>query len=131
MKNNPTTLRARQLRRAGNLAECALWNVLRRKQLGGYKFVRQQPIGPYYADFASRSCKLAIELDGSQHFENDHDRQRDAYFQSVGYSVLRFPAVSVLQDVRVVCDTILAALEGRLQAVIIAPDLRYVSASVA
>ena len=64
---------ARTLRRAQTLrndrtdAEGLLWHYLRNKQLGGYKFRRQQPIGRYIVDFACLPEKLLVELDGGQH----------------------------------------------------------------
>ncbi len=62
-----TTNRARSLRQSDNDAEAKLWTELRNRRLNGYKFVRQVPIGKYFADFACRSEMLVVELDGSQH----------------------------------------------------------------
>jgi very-short-patch-repair endonuclease len=63
------TDRARRLRRTDNDAETKLWSQLRDRRLGGHKFVRQVPIGNYFADFACRDCMLVVEVDGSQHAE--------------------------------------------------------------
>ncbi|TIP32026.1 MAG: DUF559 domain-containing protein, partial [Mesorhizobium sp.] len=71
--------RARELRHGDNQAEAILWNELKARKLGGYKFVCQMPIGPYFADFACRSQKLIVELDGSQHAESSYDRRRDEF----------------------------------------------------
>ena len=120
--------RARQLRHGDNMAEAVLWNELKASKLGGYRFVRQMPIGPYFADFACRGVKLIIELDGSQHAESEYDRRRDAFMQAEGYSVLRFWSHDVLKHVPSVCETILAAVEGRLAEDIISADLRFVAA---
>jgi very-short-patch-repair endonuclease len=117
---NPTTLHARALRRNAGPAEAALWSVLRGKRLGGYKFVRQQPIGPYFADFVCRSKRLLIEVDDAQTV----DRMRDEYFLRNGYSVFRVPSAMVLRRRVNVCETIMAALEGRLDRVIEAEDMR-------
>ncbi len=119
------TARARRLRQGGNIAEARLWNELKDRQLGGYKFVRQLPIGPYTADFACRISRVVVEIDGSQHADNDRDRIRDDFMLSEGWSVLRMWNIDVLKNLRPVCETILAALEGRLDPVV-APDLRYV-----
>lgn len=81
--------RARQLRHGDNMAEAVLWNELKASKLGGYKFVRQMPIGPYFADFACRSVKLIIELDGSQHFESQRDAARDDELRRRGFHILR------------------------------------------
>ncbi|WP_328824579.1 endonuclease domain-containing protein [Mesorhizobium neociceri] len=121
--------RARELRHGDNQAEAALWNELKAKGLGGYKFVRQMSIGSYFADFACRSQRLIVELDGSQHAESSYDRQRDKFMRDEGYSVLRFWNVDALKNMRSVCETILAALEGRLAEDVAAADLRFVFAA--
>lgn len=111
---NPTTLRARDLRSTPNPSEQKLWNQLKNHQLGGYKFTRQFPIGPYFADFACRRQYLLVELDGSQHIENSYDASRDDFLLTEGYSILRLPSATVLRDCEAACATILAALEGQL-----------------
>jgi len=121
--------RARELRHGDNQAEATLWSELKAKKLGGYKFVRQMPIGPYFADFACRSHKLIVELDGSQHAGNSYDTQRDEFMRGEGFSVLRFWNFDALKSTRSVCETILAALEGRLAEDVAAPDLRFVFAT--
>ena len=122
------TSRARLLRRGGNIAEARLWNELKDRQLGGYKFVRQHPIGPYFADFACRQRRLVVEIDGSQHANSDRDRQRDAFMVEKGWSILRLWNVDVLGELVPVCETILAALDGRLSENVIAADLRFLKA---
>ena len=121
--------RARELRQGDNQAEATLWNELKAKRLGGYKFVRQMPIGSYFADFSCRSAKLVVELDGSQHAENSYDRRRDEFMRNEGFSVLRFWNADILKNPRSVCETILAALEGRLAEDVVAVDLRFVFAA--
>lgn len=111
------------------MAEAVLWNELKAKKLSGYKFVRQMPIGPYFADFACRSGKLVVELDGSQHAESTYDRRRDEFMRGQGFSVLRFWNFDALKHTGSVCETILAALDGRLSEDIVAADLRFVFAS--
>jgi very-short-patch-repair endonuclease len=121
-----TNRRVRQLRDGDNMAEAVIWNELKAKQLGGYKFLRQMPIGPYFADFVCRSRKLVVELDGSQHAESDYDRRRDAFMREQGYSVLRFWSGDAVKHTASVCETILAALDGRLAEDTVAVDLRFV-----
>ena len=68
---NPVAVsRARSLRRTQTKQESLLWGKLRDRRLTGYKFVRQAPIGPYFADFLCKEGKLLVELDGSQHGES-------------------------------------------------------------
>ncbi|WP_269933521.1 endonuclease domain-containing protein [Aminobacter sp. HY435] len=120
--------RARELRHGDNIAEAALWNELKAKKLGGYKFSRQVPLGPYYADFVCRQARLVIELDGSQHAGSSHDARRDEFMHANGYSVLRFWSADTLKNVGAVCETILAALDGRLAEQVDASDMKFVFA---
>jgi very-short-patch-repair endonuclease len=113
-KDLPTAARAQELRASHTDAERKLWLRLRDRRLNGVKFVRQASIGPYFADFACRASKLIVELDGSQHADSAHDEKRDAFLLSQGYSVLRFRNDDALRAIDDVCETILAALDGRL-----------------
>jgi very-short-patch-repair endonuclease len=116
------------LRGGNNLAEAKLWTELKDRRLGGHKFVRQFPVGPFFADFMCREKRLVVEIDGSQHVDNLGDRRRDEYMRSAGISVLRFWNMDAIQKTDEVLNTILAALEGRLAENIVAVDLRFVYA---
>ena len=59
--------KARELRKNTTESERALWKHLRMRQINGYKFRRQQPIGPYIVDFVNFERRVVIELDGGQH----------------------------------------------------------------
>ncbi|MFH1489794.1 MAG: DUF559 domain-containing protein [Pseudomonadota bacterium] len=79
MTTDHLTHRARELRRRSTEAEKMIWHRIRSKQLEGYKFRRQQPIGPYIVDFVCFEKKLIIELDGGQHaIDQQKDRNRDS-----------------------------------------------------
>jgi len=80
---------ARRLRGDQTDAETVLWNRLRNRQVGGCKFVRQYPIGPYICDFVCRERMIVIEADGGQHADSHHDVIRDRFLQQQGYQVLR------------------------------------------
>ena len=109
----PEVKTARALRRNQTDAEAKLWSRLRNKRLGGYHFYRQQPIGPYIVDFCSRSRKLIIEVDGSQHLDQKvQDDIRTAYLESLGFRVLRFWNDDVLKDIDTVLQVILNELEN-------------------
>ena len=123
-----TTERARTLRWVENSAEGLLWQDLKGRRLAGHQFVRQYPIGPYFADFCCRKKKLVVEIDGSQHADSQYDRRRDEVMRSLGYSVLRFWNDDVLKHRTSVCETILVALDGQLAEDVIAFDLRFVYA---
>jgi very-short-patch-repair endonuclease len=84
------------------------------------------PIGPYFADFVCRQRQLVVEVDGSQHLERAaEDRLRDDYLMRAGFSVLRVPSGMALRNRDAVCESIVAALEGRMDNVEDAPDLKF------
>ena len=93
-----------------NPAEQTLWAMLKGRQLGGWEFTRQYPVGPYLADFACREKFFIIEVDSSR-----HDRKRDEYMIRAGYAVFRVPSLSVLHERNAVCESILAVLEERIE----------------
>jgi very-short-patch-repair endonuclease len=93
-----------------------MWNVLRTPAFELYHFRRQVPLGPYYADFASHSARLVIEVDGSGHTADGaiaHDARRTAFIETQGYRVLRFTTPQVLDDASGVIETIAAVLHRR------------------
>ena len=99
--------RARNLRREQTPAESKLWAILRNRQLDGIKFTRQEPIGNYIADFACRSSKLIIEIDGPSHDDTVvYDQRRTEFLQSVGYRVIRFRNEDMFGDLGPVMDQI-------------------------
>jgi very-short-patch-repair endonuclease len=89
---------ARRLRRSLTDAERRLWHYLRQKQINGFHFRKQCPVGPYIADFACLSAKLIVEVDGGQHADSATDVARDAWFTAHGYRTLRFWNNDVLQN---------------------------------
>ena len=108
--------RARALRRDDTEAERRLWEELRGRRLNGFKFVRQLPIGPYFADFACRERKLVVEVDGATHgmeSEVRHDERRTRFLEEQGWLVLRVQNMEVFTARNAVCDAILLALEER------------------
>ena len=113
--NLPKAARAQSLRQTSTDAETKLWHKLRDRRLAGFKFTRQFPAGPYFADFACREAMLIVEADGSQHAGSESDAARDAYLLDAGHAVLRFWNNEILTEMQSVCETILAALEGRLE----------------
>jgi len=121
-----TTQRARKLRQSGNQAEALLWLELKGRKLGGYRFTRQFSIGPFFADFCCRENWLVVEIDGHQHADSSYDRRRDDFMRAQGYSILRVWNHDALKHRASVCETILAALDGRLAEDIAVSDLRFV-----
>src|SRR5579862_3682078 len=84
------TERARELRRDATDAERRLWSALRDRRLRGYRFRRQDPIGPFIADFACTREQVIVEADGGQHSDGKTDNRRTAWLASQGWRVLRF-----------------------------------------
>lgn len=108
---------ARTLRKNMSDAEVRLWNLLRAKQLKGFKFRRQAAIGRFIVDFVCFPNRLIIEVDGSQHGEPDKlkkDEQRTEWLESQGFSVIRFWNHEVLEDADTVVETIWKALQSSL-----------------
>ena len=101
---------ARKLRGDMTDAERRLWSHLRASQLDGFKFTRQLPIGDFIVDFACRSARIAIELDGGQHADNPADDSRTAIIETHGYRVIRFWNNDVLQNTDGVLTAILEEL---------------------
>jgi very-short-patch-repair endonuclease len=102
--------RARELRRRSTDAERKLWQHLRDRQVGGAKFRRQVPIGPYIVDFVAIEHQLVIEVDGGQHAMADADLVRSRWLASQGYRVIRFWNNEVLANPEGVIDTIRRAM---------------------
>lgn len=95
--------------------EVRLWNQLRNRQVGGLKFRRQHPVEPYVLDFYCPEARLAVEVDGSQHNEDDQvrrDVRRDAFLAAQGIRTLRIAAVDVFQEMDGVIAAILEAARG-------------------
>jgi very-short-patch-repair endonuclease len=102
--------RARDLRRDFTDAERLLWRHLRRSEIFGVRFRRQVPFGPYVLDFYCAKAKLAVELDGGQHFEDAglrKDRQRDEFVASLGIKTLRYTDEEALRKIDDVLEDIL------------------------
>ena len=112
--DHKATSRARKLRIDQTDAETKLWHHLRSRQIAGYKFVRQEPIGRYICDFVCRERKLIIEVDGGQHLESSSDTIRDQKLAADGYCVLRFWNNDVLGNIDGVLQTIEASVRGNL-----------------
>jgi very-short-patch-repair endonuclease len=102
---------ARRLRRSQTLAEKVLWNLVRNRRLGGFRFLRQHPIDRYIADFVCEYAKVIVELDGPAHEgREDYDGRRTEVLERFGYVVLRFRNERVLADPGGTADDILAVL---------------------
>ena len=105
--------RARSLRTNMTDAERHLWQRLRRKQLQGHRFRRLAPLGACIADFVCYDARLVIEIDGSQHMDQlARDLERDRWFESQSFRVLRFWNNQVLRETDAVIEVIMRALDA-------------------
>jgi len=104
-------MKARELRKNPTDAERKLWSHLRRRQIGGHKFRRQLPLGPYFVDFVCLEKKLVVEVDGGQHNEQgDYDVKRTEWLEAQRFRVLRFWNNEVLKEIEIVKEVIEEAL---------------------
>ena len=112
-RSTPKVLhRAGELRREATPAEKKLWARLRLMGEEGVHFRRQHAIGSFIADFCMPRRKLIIELDGSQHLEQEeYDKERTKYLESQGYKVIRFWNNDVMNNIEGVILAIMYALE--------------------
>jgi len=89
--------RAKALRKSGNLSEVLMWQQLRKQRFKNMDFDRQKIIGNYIVDFYCVNCRTVIEIDGSSHGEKyEYDRERDAYLEGLGLTVIHVLAADVL-----------------------------------
>jgi very-short-patch-repair endonuclease len=108
--------KARELRKKSTEAERVLWSELRDHKLNGLGFRRQVPIKNYIADFVCHAAKLAVELDGGQHFSDQAeqaDAARSAVIEARGFRVIRFSNHDVMTNRAGVLETIAAAVAER------------------
>lgn len=103
---------ARKLRRAMTDAEIRLWSRIRNRQLLGFKFRSQMPIGKHVADFGCEQARLVIELDGGQHADNEADAERTAVIEAAGYHIIRFWNHDVLANTDGVLEEIARTLRA-------------------
>jgi very-short-patch-repair endonuclease len=110
-KRHPKTrTRAKQLRTDMTAPERLLWSILRAGQLG-VKFQRQVVVTPHIADFAARSERLIIEIDGETHAGREiEDAERTVALEARGYRVLRFTNGDVMSNLEGVTRAIMIAL---------------------
>ena len=98
---------AQELRHNPTPAEIKLWARLRAHRMADVHFRPQHAIGNYIVDFCAPRKKLIIEMDGSQHLEQEeYDAERTEFLKSKGYRVLRFWNNDVMNDIDSVLNVI-------------------------
>ena len=113
--NAELTKLAQHLRKNMTKEERRLWyDFLRLQPLN---FNRQKVIDRYIVDFYCAQAKLVIELDGSQHCEEDgraKDAERDAYLRGLGLTVCRYSNLDVMRNCEGVCTDIMQHIKRYL-----------------
>ena len=105
--------RARETRHEPTPAEAKLWAYLRGHRFADVHFRRQHAIGPYITDFCAPRKKLVIEVDGSQHLDQEeYDAERTAFLGSKGFQVMRFWNSDVMNNINGVMGLIFEKLAG-------------------
>jgi len=114
MNNGKLSENARELRKNMTPEEKQLWYQFLKKL--PLTIHRQKVIGPYIVDFYCASAKLIIELDGSQHYEENHiekDIARDKYLEKLGYTVKRYYNRDIHHNFYAVCEDIQNFIFGK------------------
>lgn len=103
---------AKEMRKNPTNAEAILWNEIKSKKLDGLKFRFQIPYDRFILDFLCPEYKLIIELDGRYHKDyKEKDTERDHYFKSKGYIILRFKNEEIFNDIELVKIKILETIK--------------------
>lgn len=108
--------RRKELRNNQTESEVLLWEKLKGSQIENYKFIRQYSAGPYILDFYCPKLRLAVELDGSTHSDNEsklYDKDRDQYLKSVNIQTIRFWNSEVKSNIENVLQKIKSAIKSR------------------
>jgi very-short-patch-repair endonuclease len=107
---------ARTLRKTLTPAERKLWQWIRQRQLEGFKFRRQVPLGVYIVDFLCYEAKVIIEIDGGGHNEENsqlYDAARTYWLERQGFIVKRFWNNEITENIAGVWEEIVAICHQR------------------
>ena len=114
MRSSPVIFaRAKHMRREPTKAEAKLWGALRNRRLGGLKFYRQVPIGPYVVDFVNKELGFVVEVDGATHGDElavRHDQKRKVFLATKGLFIHRVDNAQIFSNIGSVLDGIHAVL---------------------
>lgn len=110
----PKVALARQFRKAPTPPEWLLWERLKSRDVSGFAFRRQHPVGPYILDFYCARARLAIEIDGGMH-DAGRDAARDRWLAVKEIQTYRIPAAEVFRDADGVADGVRLLAEERVR----------------
>ena len=102
----------RHLRKNSTKPEIIIWQKLRNRQIGGFKFRRQYSIGKYIVDFYCSELNLIIEIDGDVHvYKKEDDKTREIFLENRGLKIIRYTnyevrtnLIGVLEDILRKCE---------------------------
>jgi very-short-patch-repair endonuclease len=118
------TQRARESRKNSTESEAKLWQVIRKRKIKGFKFLRQKPVHTFILDFYCSQLLLGIEVDGSSHKDKrKYDDQRDLILKGFGITVLRFTNDEIDRDINEVVRRIREATPTVLRLPALGPAL--------
>lgn len=107
--------RARELRKNMTRQERRLWyDLLRRLPV---RFQRQKSTGGYILDFYCHEARLAIELDGGQHYtaeEIEYDAKRTAQLERFGLKIIRYSNADIDKNFPAVCEDASRQVKARI-----------------
>jgi len=104
------------MRKTMGHTEVRVWACLKGRQLDGWKFRRQHPIGPYFVDFYCPAARLIVEVNGPAHDDGsqwEHDVRRQVWLESLGYRVVRVNVSDIDDDLTEVAGRVYAELLER------------------
>ena len=111
-RNAEIASHARTMRKQPTPAEARLWSVLSRKQMGGFKFRRQERVGAAIADFLCPQKGLIVEVDGDTHVDPPADARRTARLEALGFRVIRVTNADVMGNLEGVQTLLFHALQA-------------------
>lgn len=107
---------ARNLRNNSTLSEVLFWNEVKGKQILGYQFLRQKPIGEFIVDFYCPKLKLAIEIDGESHGYAEaiqQDEKKDKYLSEISIYLIRYDDGDIKSDISAVLNHLIDWIQNQ------------------
>jgi len=107
------------LRQNSTISENIIWQKLRNRQIGGFKFKRQYSIGKFIVDFYCDEIKLIIEIDGDVHaYQEEQDKKRQIFLENRGLRIVRYTNYEVRDNLTGVLEDILRKCEELKKGVV-------------
>ena len=105
--NPKLKVRAKELRKAGNLSEVLFWMQVKKGKIFKLDFHRQKIIGNYIVDFYCPALDLIVEIDGASHnFKIEYDKKRENYLKSLGLNIIHYDDVEIKRNLNSVIENL-------------------------